>query len=67
MKMSNKIYDILKWLALVALDAIGLFYQTLSAIWSLPYGDEILATCVAVSICLGTLLQISSAKYKGGK
>ena len=67
MKMSNKIYDILKWLALVALDAIGLFYQTLSAIWSLPYGDEILATCVAVSICLGTLLQISSAKYKGDK
>ena len=67
MKMSNKVYNILKWVALVALDAIGLFYQTLSAIWNLPYGDEVLATCVAVSVCLGTLLQISSSKYKGDK
>ena len=67
MKMSNKVCDILKWVALVALDAIGLFYQTLSAIWNLPYGDEVLATCVAVSVCLGTLLQISSSKYKGDK
>ena len=67
MKMSNKVYDILKWVALVALDAIGLFYQTLSAIWNLPYGDEVLASCVAVSVCLGTLLQISSSKYKGDK
>ena len=67
MKISNKLYDILKWVALVALDAVGLFYQTLSAIWNLPYGDEVLATCVAVSVCLGTLLQISSSKYKGDK
>ena len=67
MKMSNKLYDILKWVALVALDAVGLFYQTLSAIWSLPYGDQVLATCVAISVCLGTLLQISSLKYKGDK
>ena len=67
MKMSNKLYDVLKWVALVALDAVGLFYQTLSTIWGLPFGDEILATCVAVSVCLGTLLQISSSKYKGDK
>lgn len=67
MKLSNKVYDVLKWVALVALDAIGLFYQTISAIWNLPYGDEVLATCVAVSVCLGTLLQISSSKYKGDK
>ena len=67
MRMSNKVYDILKWVALVALDAIGLFYQTISTIWGLPYGDQVLATCVAVSVCLGTLLQISSSKYKGDK
>jgi hypothetical protein len=66
MKISNKVYDVLKWVALVFLDAAGLCYQTLSAIWGFPYGDEVLATCVAVSVCLGTLLQISSQKYKGG-
>lgn len=67
MKMTNKVYDALKWVALVALDAVGLFYQTLSAIWNLPYGDQVLSTCVAISVCLGTLLQISSSKYKGDK
>lgn len=67
MKLSNKLYDVLKWVALVALDAVGLFYQTISAIWNLPYGDQVLATCVAISVCLGTLLQISSSKYKGDK
>ena len=67
MRMSNKVYDILKWVALVALDAVGLFYQTISTIWGVPYGDQVLATCVAVSVCLGTLLQISSSKYKGDK
>ena len=65
--MSNKLYDILKWVALVALDALGLLYQTLATIWLLPYGDQVLATCVAFSVCLGTLLQISSSKYKGDK
>lgn len=64
MKMSNKVYDVLKWIALIALDAIGLFYKTISAIWGLPYGDEVLATCTAMSVFLGALIGISSAQYK---
>lgn len=64
MKLSNKTYDVLKWLSLVALDAIGLFYSTLSEIWGLPFGDQVLATCVAVSVFLGALIEISSAQYK---
>lgn len=61
--MSNKIYDILKWLALVALDAIGIFYQTLAEIWSLPYGDNVLKTCVALSVLIGALIGVSGIKY----
>lgn len=61
--MSNKVYDVLKWLALVAFDAAGLFYQTVASIWGLPFGDEVLGTCVAVSILLGTLIGVSSAQY----
>ena len=63
MKMSNKVYDILKWVALIALDAIGLFYKTLATIWGLPLGDEILATCAALSLLIGTLIGVSSAQY----
>ena len=63
MKLSNKVYDVLKWLSLVALDAVGVFYKTISTIWSLPYGDEVLATFSAISLLIGTLIGISSVMY----
>lgn len=63
MKLSNKAYDALKWVALVALDAVGLFYNTMSAIWGLPFGDEILATCTAISLFIGALIGVSSVQY----
>lgn len=62
--MSNKVYDVLKWIALVVLDAIGLFYESFSAVWGLPLGDEIHTTCTLLAVLLGTLLGISSARYK---
>ena len=61
--MSNKMYDVLKWIALVALDAIGVFYKTIGGIWGLPFGDEVLATCAALSLLLGALIGVSSAQY----
>lgn len=66
MKLTNKVYDILKWVALVALDAVGYFYQEIAEVWSLPFGNEVLKTCVALSIFLGTLIGVSSAKYNKG-
>lgn len=62
--MSNRLYDILKWVSLVALDAIGLFYQTVATIWALPYGDEVLNTCVALSVLIGTLIGIKGMNYQ---
>ena len=67
MKMSNKIYDVLKWLSLVALDAIGLFYQEMANIWGFGYGDEVFKTCVAASIFLGALIGVSSVQYNKNK
>ena len=64
MKMSNKVYDILKWVALIALDAVGLFYSTLADIWNLPYGDAVLKTSAALAVLIGTLIGISNAQYK---
>lgn len=67
MKMTDKVYNALKWVALVALDAIGVFYKTLSSIWELPLGDEVLATCAALSLLVGTLIGISTAQYNKSK
>lgn len=67
--LNNKVYDALKWVALVAMDAVGLFYQTMANIWNWPYGDQVLASCVAISILIGTLIGVSSIAYNknGGK
>ena len=64
MKMSNKVYDVLKWIAMVALPAVGTLYFALAGIWGLPYGEQIVGTITAVDTCLGVLLGISSAQYK---
>lgn len=63
MKLSNKVYDVLKWIAMVALPAVATLYFALSGIWGLPYGEEIVGTITAVDACLGTFLGLSSAKY----
>ena len=63
MKLSNKCYNILKWVALIALPAIGTLYFALAGIWGFPYGEEIVGTIVAIETCLGTLLGISTAQY----
>ena len=63
MKMSNKVYDVLKWIAMYFLPAIGTLYFALSGIWGLPYGEEIVGTVTAIDTCLGVILGISSANY----
>ena len=64
MKLKNKTYDILKWLALYLLPALGTLYFALSGIWGLPYGEEVVGTITAADTFLGVLLGISSATYK---
>jgi len=66
MKLSNKTYDILKWVAQIFLPALGTLYFALSQIWGLPYGEQIVGTITAVDAFLGMLLGISSAQYKKG-
>lgn len=61
--MSNKMYDVLKWIAMVALPALGTLYFALAGIWGFPYGEEIVGTITAVDTFLGVLLGVSSAQY----
>lgn len=63
MKMTNKMYDILKWIAQYFLPAVGTLYFALAGIWGLPYGEQVVGTITAVDTFLGVLLGISSAQY----
>ena len=61
--MSNKTYDVLKWIAMYLLPGAGTLYFALASIWGLPYGEEIVGTITAIDTFLGVVLGISSAQY----
>ena len=63
MKISDKVYDVLKWIAQILLPALGTLYFALCKIWGLPYATEVVGTISAVDIFLGALLGISSITY----
>lgn len=63
MKLNDKWYLILKWVAQYLLPALATLYFALAGIWGFPFGEEIVGTLTAVDTFLGVLLGISSAKY----
>ena len=63
MKLNNKVYDVLKWVALIVLPALAILYGSLAEIWGLPFGTQIPDTITAIDLFLGVVLGISSATY----
>lgn len=63
MKMSNKVYDILKYLCTIGLPAIGTLYFALAQIWGFPYGEEIVGTIAAITTFIGVCIGISTYHY----
>lgn len=61
--MTNKTYDVLKWIAQYFLPALGTLYFALANIWNLPFGEEIVGTITAIDAFLGVLLGISTMQY----
>ena len=67
MKLTNKTYDRLKWIVQYLLPALGTLYFTVSGIWGLPYGEQVVGTITAVDTFLGVALGVSSAGYRAEK
>lgn len=63
MKLSNKSYDVLKWIAQILLPAAATLYVAVAGIWGFPYAKEIAGTISAVDLFIGALLGISSMNY----
>ena len=61
--MKNKVYDILKWVAMIVLPATATLYLGLSQTWGFPYGEEVSATITLIDTFLGTVLMISTSQY----
>lgn len=63
MKLSNKVYDNLKWIALVFIPALITFYGVVGNVLNIPYTDVVLTIMGAFDVFLGSLLGITSAQY----
>ena len=64
-KMNNKLYDVLKWVAILFLPALSTLIAVTFQIWNIPYGNEIAQTITALGVFLGAILGVSSMTYKG--
>lgn len=64
MKLSNRIYDILKWIVVIVIPALTTAYVGLGGVWGgLPYAEEVAKTSAVVCTLLGAMLGISTAQY----
>lgn len=61
--MNNKIYDILKRVALIIIPALATFVNAAGIVWGIPHTNEVTATITAFGVFLGAALGVSSANY----
>ena len=67
LKINDKVYDVLKWVAMLFLPALAVLVKTVFAVWQIPYGDQIATTIMAIDAFLGAILGISTIQYNKGE
>ena len=63
MRMSDKVYDVLKWIAQYLLPASATLYFALANIWGFPYAEQVVGTISAIDTFIGVMLGISTIQY----
>lgn len=61
--MSNKTYDIMKWIVQYILPGLGVLYAIIAGATGLPYAEVVLAVVMAVDWFLAIILGISTKQY----
>ena len=67
MRMSDKVYDVLKWIAQYLLPASATLYFALANIWGFPYAEQVVGTISAIDTFIGVMLGISTVQYNKEK
>jgi len=60
--MSNKLYNILKWLVLIALPALSTFLCAMSSYWGFD-AVKVIGSIAALETFLGSLIGVSTYQY----
>lgn len=66
-KLPDGVYNVLKWLCLLALPSIATCYGLISSVWGLPYGKEITTTITAIATMIGSMIGISHVNIEREK
>ena len=61
--MSDKAYDIMKWIVQYILPGLGVLYAIIAGVTGLPYAEVVLAIVMAIDWFLGIILGISTKQY----
>lgn len=61
--MSDKTYDIMKWIVQYILPGLGVLYAIIAGVTGLPYAEVVLAIVMAIDWFLGIILGISTKQY----
>ena len=64
MMISNKAYDILKWVGLICLPGLAWFVGQVGPVWGMAYVDATVTTLNAAGTLLGILIGVSTVNYK---
>lgn len=61
--MNNKLYDYLKWGALIALPATATFASTVLPAYGVENTETIVLTITSIGTLIGTLIGVSTVQY----
>lgn len=61
--LSDRIYNVLKYVTTIVLPAFGTLYFALAGIWHFPKADEVVGSVTAVVTFLGVVMGIASKSY----
>jgi len=67
MQFDNKVYDILKWVCLIFLPALSVFYAALDGAFGCGYVDTVCTVIAAVGAFLGALIGVSTKEYNNAE
>jgi hypothetical protein len=62
--MPDKVYDVLRFMAVIVLPALGAAYFGLASIWGLPAAEQVVGTIVVVDTFAGVLLRSARKSYE---
>lgn len=65
--LPDRVYDVLKWVGLIACPALATFVGVVFKAWGIPYVDAIVVTINALGVLIGGLIGASQLSVMGGQ